>query len=48
MNKILEAIGAISQAPTESLIVITVLASMGFSYMIIKLVLNVVSGNKEK
>jgi hypothetical protein len=48
MNKVLEVIESVSQASTESLIVLTVLFSLGFSYMVIKLVLTVISGNTKK
>lgn len=43
MSKILETVEFISQPPTKKLIVLTALASMGFSYMT-----KTISGNKEK
>lgn len=48
MNIVLKVIESVSQASTESLIVLTVLFSLGFSYMVIKLVLTVISGSTEK
>lgn len=44
MDTVLTIFNQITQASTESLIVIVVLCSMGFSYLIIKMVLKTISG----
>ncbi|WP_158502618.1 hypothetical protein ABF162_25445 (plasmid) [Vibrio coralliilyticus] len=44
MDTLLAIFNQMTQASTESLIVFVVLCSMGFSYLIIKMVLNTISG----
>ncbi len=44
MDKLLIIFDLITQASTESLIVFVVFISMGFSYLIIKMVLNTLHG----
>ncbi|WP_155516403.1 hypothetical protein [Vibrio fluvialis] len=44
MDTLIMIFNLITQASTESLIVFVVLSSMGFSYLIIKMVLNALSG----
>lgn len=44
MDNLLTFFDLITQASTESLIVFVVLSSMGFSYLIIKMVVSAVSG----
>lgn len=47
MSELLEVFDLIAKAPTESLIVFVVLLSMGFSYLVIKMVVGALTTNQE-